>query len=150
MARSIKLDRIGTFLAYGIKNIYQYGREENIVVMQSHLDDLMTYKDTDLLKLSLTLGINSYSNLDDKLLKPYEFDMPQLDLNSLKDCYSKIKSNSETQNKVFANREKPLKKRFLEPSPCSNITTNPNCKAYCNWHENAIKTLPSKIKSLLG
>ena len=60
MARSVKFDRIGNFLAYGIKNILQYGKEENIVAMQSHLDDLMRIEDTDLLKLSQILGTFGY------------------------------------------------------------------------------------------
>ena len=76
MAKHFKLDRIGTFLAYGIMNIHQNGKEENIVAIQYYLDDLMVIKGTDVLKLFLILGMNSYSNLD--LLEPYEFDMPQL------------------------------------------------------------------------
>ena len=148
MARSVKFDRIGTFLAYGIKNILQCGKEEDIVAMQSYLDELMTIKDTDVLKLSLTLGMNSYTNLN--LLENYEFDMPQLDLSSLENCYSQIKSGSQNKKKVFVDRAKPLKTSFLEPSPCFNLTINSNCKPYCDWHKNAVEKLPSKIKSLLG
>ena len=148
MAKHFKLDRIGTFLAYGIMNIHQNGKEENIVAIQYYLDDLMVIKGTDVLKLFLILGMNSYSNLD--LLEPYEFDMPQLNIASLENCYRQIKSNFQMKKKVFVDRQKPMKTIYLEPSPCSNVTTNPNCKAYCDWHENAVENLPSKIKSLLG
>ena len=148
MARSVMFDRIGTFLAYGIKNILQYGKEQNIVAMQSHLDGLMNIKDTNLLKLSLILGMNSYSNLD--LLEPYELDMSELNLDSLKKCYTKIKSGSQTQKKVLVDIKKPFKTRFLEASPCKNVTTNPTCEAYCDWHKNAVENLPSKAKYLLG
>ena len=148
MARSVKFDRIGTFLAYGIKNILQYGKEENIVAMQSHLDGLMRLKDIDLLKLSQILGLNSYSNLD--LLEPYELDMSELNLNSLKNCYNHIKSGSQTQKKVFVDRQKPMKTKFLQPSPCSNMTANPNCKAYCEWHKYAEDNFSTQIRVLLG
>ena len=130
MAKSVKFKRIGTFLSFGTKHIHQFGNDEHLVAMQSNLRSLMTRDGIDQLKLSIFLGINSYSNLD--LLESYEFDdVMELDL---KKCYDHLQMESNLFKTFLVDRGKQSSNMFLEPSPCFNMTNFPKCEKYCTWH----------------
>ena len=145
MAKYFKFEKIGQFLGYGIKTIYQHGNEENKITMQSHLDDFMTVESINMLKLSIFLGINSFSNLE--LFEPHE--MNGLNLKDLKECFDHLTTNSEGAERVFLDREKLQKDKFLEPSPCLNVSANPYCKDYCDWQKNANEKISRKMRTLL-
>ena len=148
MAKYVTFKKIGNFLGYGIKNIFQYGQEENFIATQSHVGSLMTMFGIDLIKLTKFLGVNSFTNLD--LLDSVELTKGEVDLGSINDCHSQLKSNSAPKDEVFADIEKSSNGIFLKPSPCHNVTAFPSCKTYCEWHANAIKHwLPNAIRMIL-
>ena len=102
--------------------------------MQSNLKSLMTKNGIDQLKLSILLGINSYSNLD--LLETFEFD-DEMELD-LKKCYNHLDIESNHFKTFLVDRGKTSGNIFLEPSPCLNVTNFPNCEKYCKWHNYAV------------
>ena len=102
--------------------------------MQSNLENLFTANGIDQLKLSILLGMNTYSNLD--LLQSFESNDMML---GLKKCHGDLET--ESKKEVLMDREEILEKGvYLKPSPCLNITKNPTCKTYCEWHQNAVGT----------
>ena len=132
----VTFQEIGNFLAYAIKNIQQFGKEENLIIMQSNLENLFTANGIDQLKLSILLGMNTYSNLD--LLQSFESNDMML---GLKKCHGDLDTESNLLKEVLMDREEILEKGvYLKPSPCLNITKNPACKTYCEWHQNAVGT----------
>ena len=134
-AKSVIFEKIGSFLSHGIISIRQEGNDEHVITMQSNLRSLMTRNGIDKSKLSIFLGINSYSNLD--LLGPFELDNEME--SDLKKCYNHLQLESNPFKTFFVDRKKPSRSIFLEPSPCLNMTKYPTCKKYCKWQHYAVR-----------
>ena len=145
MAKTFSIKRIGNFLAYGIKNAYRFGHEENIHTIQSNLKSLMTVNGIDQLTLSILHGINTQSNLD--LLEFDEVDRI-LELNIMK-CYESLYIESDLFKEIFMDRNKKSEDVFVEPSPCMNVTNFPMCRVYCDWHQNSIASSSIDIGNVL-
>ena len=146
VAQIVKFKRIGTFLAYAIKDAYQFGLEENIYTMQSNLKSLMTLNGIgNQLSLSIFHGINSYSNLD--LLELFELnDIMEYDI---KECYENLWTELEVSEELFMERMEKSTGAFLEPSPCWNVSNFPKCKLYCDWYRDDLKNSFMKIGDLI-
>ena len=135
MAKTFSIKRIGNFLAYGIKNAYQFGYDENIYAIQSNLKSLITVNGIDQLTLSILHGINTQSNLD--MLGLEEVDS-MVELN-IKECYESLFTKKNLVQKFLMERMKISEADFIEPSPCLNVTNFSKCKVYCEWHQTAIR-----------
>ena len=135
MVKTFSIEQIGSFLAYGIKNAYQFGYDENIYAIQSNLKSLITVNGIDQLTLSILHGINTQSNLD--MLGLEEVDS-MVELN-IKECYESLFIENNLVQKFLMERMKISEADFIEPSPCLNVTNFSKCKVYCEWHQTAIR-----------
>ena len=73
-------------------------------------------------------------------------DSPQLN-NSLKACFKDVQANSfgikETVEMYFTETIGNSAK-YMEPSPCLNLTKFHKCNHYCDWHKNFFDVTPKK------
>ena len=143
-SKTVKITRIGNFLHYGIKSIWQLGNDENKIAMQGYLDELMEMNGIDLLKLSWFFGLNTNDNFN--LLKSFEVHSNSLKLWNIEECLHSLNTTSKATQKPLDYEETPSERFFLEPSPCWNVSKHPECEVYCNWNKNAsMKILFSQL-----
>ena len=142
ISKPLKIDRIGTFLSFAAQNIVRFGKLENKERFEAKLQDLMTLDGIELLKMSRVLGLNSFSNL--ALLYSYDLASKKVDLSNIKKCYSQMKTIQKGSNQELVPLSEPVGEVFLEPSPCINVSKYPECRVYCDWHEELKNVLPLK------
>ena len=141
--------RIGTFLQLAIVDILQSKSTKHIHTMFSHLKKLLTTNNSnlDLHLISKFFGLNDFKNVE--LLKPYELNSAKLSQESFQACSDGLQKELVSGETKFD--EKHAETIFLNPSPCSNLTLNPKCEGYCNWHQKVVNNWPtSKIYALQG
>ena len=129
-------NQIGTFLHHAIVNAIRFGTEENVRFMIQNLAKLLTIDGNDLLLMSKLLALNNFKNLD--LLEPYELTNEQVDLSGISKCYNGLIKKTEFDQKF---KEIDPNIPYSSPSPCKNLTMNPDCVPYCNWQEKVFSKL---------
>ena len=138
IAKTVTFDRIGTFLAYEIKRVHQYGNEWEKITLQSNLETLMSSTEQDHLKLPIFFGLNNYENLN--LLEEFELGNFVSEKTQIEACYKNLEM-SGLSKKVLQELEKSYKGSFQKPSPCMNVAEYPECRYFCNWHQRVTKNL---------
>ena len=71
-------------------------------------------------------------------------DSPELN-NSLKACLEDVQAKSfheETTTDMFINKDIGISAKYMEPSPCLNLTKFPKCNHYCTWHKKLFEDMP--------
>ena len=121
---------IGTFLHHAVLDAIISGAEENEKAIMKSLRDLFSENGNDLLFVTKIHGINDFRNLE--LLQSYELMNGRINMSGITDCYKGLIVTEEMEQK-FQKVKSQIP--FQSPTPCSNLSSHPNCKDYCNWQE---------------
>ena len=126
---------VGSFLLQVFVDVYLHGTTDKLDTLLEKLKKLFTVKQRDLFLMAKVYGINDFTNLN--LLPSNELIGKQVDLTKISQCFDKILESKQVGNvKKF---DKVKKHKYMERSPCLNITGYPECKAYCDWHTLVVK-----------
>ena len=126
---------IGSFLFQIFVDVHLHGTTEKLETLLEKLKQLFTVDHRDLLLMTKVYGVNDFTNLD--LLPSNELIGKQVDLTKISHCFDKMLESKQVGNvKKF---DKIKKHKYMERSPCLNITGYPECKAYCDWHTLVVK-----------
>ena len=72
-------------------------------------------------------------------------DSQQLNM-SLNACIEDVRSSifdNESTSEMYIDTPLENSAKYMEPSPCSNLTKFPKCNHYCTWHKNFFENIPN-------
>ena len=127
---------VGSFF---IKNLKNFKKCKSITESITNLHQLFTLPNQN---LSLPHIANIYAANHFKAYKDHPYLEDQIVQESLRSCILEMSSGSETKPDLFLGKQFEIFTKYLEPSPCYNVSSYPQCKAYCNWHYKYFKEWP--------
>ena len=140
----LQIENIGTFLHHAIIDASLTGEKVYTESIIQNLSNLFTLNQTDLLLTMKILGVSDFRNV--QLLQSYELQNGNVNLTGMKDCYEKLTMKVEKEQ-IF--KKVKSKSPFSSLSPCSNLSSYPECYTYCQWQMDAFDDLStSQIRDL--
>ena len=134
--RYMEFSRIGTFLHHALLSAMDWRHERQKRSIIKSLGNLFTIKGEDLLLLAMVMGLNDFRNL--RFLQPYELLTKKVDLGGITKCFDELVLKADV-DQIFDNVTTDIP--FSMPSMCSNVSSYPKCRTYCEWQKNAFANI---------
>ena len=135
----LSTEALGSLFIKLLKNIGTNCRDRLIPIV----NDLFTLPKQDITLPDIALA---YTAMDFRILDTESHFKDSQELNnSLKACIEDVRSRSfdnEATSEMFLYTRLENSTKYMEPSPCSNLTKFPKCNNYCTWHKNFFENIP--------
>ena len=132
-------EAVGSLFIKLLKNIDTNCRDRLIPMV----NDLFTLPKQDITLPDIAL---TYTSMDFKILETQNHFKDSQQLNrSLKACIEDVHFSifdNEGTSEMYIDTPLENSAKYMEPSPCKNLTKFPSCNHYCTWHKNFFENIP--------